>query len=221
MRNYIEDQTNQTMKIAIIGAGNVGTALGAGWAKAGHQIAYGVRNPGNDKSTHLQSRQPFAHIASSPIAARDAEVIVLCTPWDGTEAAIVECGSLAGKIVIDATNPLKPDVTGLACGFNTSGAEQVAQWAADAQVFKAMNQVGFGLMDHPAFNSNVRPVMFVAGDGSGKSKVLQLVSDLGFEAIDVGGLEYARLLEPLAMLWIHLAIFKGQGFDFAFGLLRK
>jgi len=88
-------------------------------------------------------------------------------------------------------------------------------------VFKTMNQVGFGLMDHPALKAGSKPVMLVAGDGAGKLNVMQLVSDLGFEAIDVGGLEYARLLEPLAMLWIHLAVFKGQGQDFAFGLLRK
>jgi predicted dinucleotide-binding enzyme len=66
-----------------------------------------------------------------------------------------------------------------------------------------------------------KPVMFVAGEGAGKPKVLQLVADLGFEAIDVGGLECARLLEPLALLWIHLALVRGLGREFAFGLLRK
>lgn len=209
------------MKIAIIGAGNVGTALGTGWTKAGHQITYGVRNPQDDKVRDLIAAQPRAKVASNADACRDGEVIVFSTPWGGTEAAIRECGSLAGKIVIDASNPLKADFTGLTCGFNTSGGEQVAQWAVGTQVFKTMNQVGFGLMDHPALKGDSKPVMFVAGDDAGKPKVLQLVSDLGFEAIDVGGLEYARLLEPFAMLWIHLALFKRQGLDFAFGLLRK
>jgi predicted dinucleotide-binding enzyme len=209
------------MKITIIGAGNVGTALGSGWTKAGHQITYGVQNPQDDKARGLLAAQPQAKVASNADACRNGDVIVFSTPWGGTEAAIRNCGSLAGKIVIDATNPLKADVTALACGFNTSGGEQVAQWAVGAQVFKTMNQVGFGLMDHPSLKAASKPVMFVAGDDAGKPKVLQLVADLGFEAIDVGGLEYARLLEPLAMLWIHLAVFKGQGLDFAFGLLRK
>ncbi len=84
-----------------------------------------------------------------------------------------------------------------------------------------MNQVGANLMDHPQFASGIKPVMFVAGDGNGKKKVLQLVGDLGFEAIDADGLDKARLLEPLAMLWIHLALVQGQGRNFAFGLLRK
>ena len=209
------------MKIAVIGAGHVGTALGTGWTKAGHQITYGVRNPQDDKVRDLIAAQPRAKVASNADASRDGDVIVFSTRWGATGAAIRDCGSLAGKIVIDATNPLNADFTGLACGFNTSGSEQVAHWAVGAQVFKTMNQVGFGLMDHPALKGDSKPVMFVAGDGAGKPKVLQLVSDLGFEAIDVGGLEYARLLEPFAMLWIHLALHSRQGLDFAFGLLRK
>jgi predicted dinucleotide-binding enzyme len=211
------------MKIAIIGAGNVGKALGSGWIKAGNQITYGVRKPNDPKNDALRAGQPKASISTNADAVRDAEVVVLSTPWDGTEAAVRDCGSLAGKVLIDATNPLKADASGLGLdrGYNTSGAEQVAQWAAGAQVFKTMNQVGFSLMDHPKLKDGVAPVMFVAGDGDGKSKVMRLVSDLGFEAIDAGGLKYARLLEPYAMLWIHLALVRGVGQGFAFGLLRK
>jgi 8-hydroxy-5-deazaflavin:NADPH oxidoreductase len=187
-----EKTEDNNMKIAIIGAGNVGTALGAGWSKVGHQITYGMREPDGDKAKQLKAAQPQAAISTNAEAARDAEVVVLSTPWPATEAAIRACGSLAGKIVIDATNPLK-----------------------------TMNQVGYALMDHPSFKGGGKPVMFVAGDGVGRAKVLQLVSDLGFEAIDVGGLEYARLLEPFAILWIHLALAKGLGREFAFGLLRR
>jgi len=208
------------MKIAIIGAGNVGTALGAGWTKAGHQIIYGVRNPQDEKARELTRSQPKARLASNRDAVRDAEVVVLATPWGATEAAIRESGDLTGKILIDATNPLK-DLSGLDRGHNTSGGEQVAQWAKGAKVFKTMNQVGYALMDHPTFASGVKPVMFVAGDGAGKKTVLQLIGQLGFEAIDAGGLEQARLLEPYALLWIRLALVQGQGRDFAFAILRK
>ena len=207
------------MKITIIGAGKVGTALGSGWSKVGHQITYGV--PDEDKAKELKAAQPDVIIAANAEAARYADIVVFSTPWNTTEAAIRDCGSLAGKIVIDVTNPLKTDFTGLDRGFNTSGGEQVAQWAIGAQVFKTMNQIGYKLMDHPTLKGGAKPVMFVAGDGPGKSKVLQLVADLGFETIDLGGLEYARLLEPYAMLWIHLARVKGLGREFAFGLLRK
>jgi predicted dinucleotide-binding enzyme len=210
-----------SMKIAIIGAGNVGGALGSGWAREGHHVLYGVRDPKNEASHQLKAKMRGADVCINRDAARDADVVVFSTPWGATEAAVRECGDLAGKIVIDATNPLKADFSGLECGFSTSGGERVAHWARGAEVFKTMNQVGFGLMDHPEFKSGTKPVMFVAGDGAGKPTVLQLVTELGFEAIDVGGLEYARLLEPFAMLWIHLAMAKGQGRDFAFSLVRK
>ncbi len=209
------------MKIAIIGGGNVGSALASGWAKAGHEIAFGIRDPHGEKAAHLLETRAGARVESNADACRDADVVALCTPWSGTEEAIRDCGSLEGKIVIDVTNPLKPDITGLACGFETSGGEQVANWAAGAHVFKAMNQIGAGLMDHPKFKTDICPVMFVAGGDEGKIKVMGLVADLGFEPIDLGGLEYARLLEPVAMLWIHLAVFKGLGPSFALGMLRQ
>ncbi len=209
------------MKITIIGAGNVGKALGAGWAKAGHQITYGSRTPTDDKSRALIAEQPKATVAAIADAAHSAEVVVFTTPWPATEAAIRDCGSLSGKIVIDVSNPVKVDLSGLSCGFDTSAGEQVAQWATGAQVFKTMNQIGFMMMDHPEFKGGVKPVMFVAGDGDAKPKVMQLVSDLGFEAVDAGGIQQSRQLESLAMLWIQLAVVKGLGPGFGFGLLRK
>jgi len=208
------------MQIAIIGAGNVGTALGSGWSKEGHQIIYGVRKPEDEKARALQNAQPKSKVLPTRDAAREANIVVLCTPWAGTEGAIRDCGDLSGKVVIDATNPLKADLT-LDRGYSTSGAEQVAEWAKGAQVFKAMNQIGAGFMDHPNFSSGMKPAMFVAGNGDQKQTVLQLVGQLGFEAIDAGGLDKARLLEPLAMLWIHLALVQGLGPNFAFGLLRS
>jgi len=209
------------MNIAVIGAGKVGTALGSGWAKEGHHICYGVRDPESDASRRLESEALGTQVATNGEAARAADVVVLATPWGATESAVRECGNLAGKIVIDATNPLDAAFSGLDRGYTTSGGEQVARWAGGAEVFKTMHQVGFGLMDHPEFTHGLKPVMFVVGDGVGRPKVLQLVSELGFEAVDVGGLEYARLLEPYAMLWIHLARSRGLGRDFAFSLLRK
>ena len=84
-----------------------------------------------------------------------------------------------------------------------------------------MNQVGFEVMANPAFAAG-KPVMFVAGDDpAGKKVVLELVSSLGFEAIDAGELNVARLLEPFAMLWIHLMARRNQGRNFAFGMLRR
>jgi 8-hydroxy-5-deazaflavin:NADPH oxidoreductase len=96
----------------------------------------------------------------------------------------------------------------------------VAAWVEGASVFKAFNQVGFNVMADPAFPHG-RPLMLVAGDGDAKPRVLDLVSQIGFEAVDAGPLTAARQLEPMALMWIKLALFLGQGRDIAFGLLRR
>jgi predicted dinucleotide-binding enzyme len=213
------------MKLAIIGAGNVGGALGTNWAKnAGHDIVFGVRDPKAEKTQRLVAAiGAKARATTAAEAAMSAEVIVLSTPWPATEAAIRSMGNLKGKIVLDATNPLTrgPDGIGLEIGHAISGGEKVQGWAAGASVFKTLNTTGFGNMANPVFKG-VKSVMFVAGDdAANKSKVMELVGQLGFEVIDAGPLRNARLLEAHAMLWIDLALARGQGRDFAFGILRR
>jgi hypothetical protein len=147
--------------------------------------------------------------------------VVLATPWPAAESAIRAAGSLAGKIVVDCTNPLKPDLSGLAVGHSDSAAENVARWAAGARVVKAFNTTGANIMADPAFGAH-RTFMPICGDDSeAKRIVLELAADCGFDAVDVGGLAVARLLEPFAMLWIHLAYGRKMGREFAFGLLRR
>jgi 8-hydroxy-5-deazaflavin:NADPH oxidoreductase len=208
------------MKIAVIGAGSVGGTLGRRWAELGHSVCFGVRDVANADAKALVGRiKGDARLASVSDAAQDAEVVVLATPYQANSAAIAAAGDLSGKILIDVTNPIGAGFT-LAVGFNTSGAEEVAELAPRARVYKAMNQVGFEVMANPAFAAG-KPVMFVAGDeAAGKKVVLDLVSALGFEAIDAGELTVARLLEPFAMLWIHLMARRNLGRDFAFSLLR-
>jgi len=208
------------MNIAIIGAGNVGRTLGKAWVKHGHRITFGVRNPEGDSVKALTDINAAFAVDSNDGAASDADIIILATPWDAAKSAIESCGNLKGKTIIDCTNPLKSDFSGLAVGFETSGAEQVASWATGARVFKAMNQIGWNRMDHPKFESG-SPVMFVCGDVDGKTVVIELVEELGFDTIDAGELSIARLLEPYAMLWIHLALVQGIGRDSGFALLRN
>jgi predicted dinucleotide-binding enzyme len=206
------------MRIAVIGAGNVGRPLGGGWAKSGHEVWFGVPNPADPKYRDL----PAARLAGPPAAAK-AEIIVLATPWPATEAAVRALGDLSGKVVVDCTNPLGlgPDGLGLALGYTTSGGEMVAQWAKGATVFKAFNTTGASNMADLS-GYRMAPAMFVAGDDAGvKPLVMGLARDLGFEAIDAGPLRIARLLEPFAMLWIDQALNRGAGRDFAFAVLRK
>ena len=204
------------MKIAIVGAGNVGKALGKAWEKRGHNVIYGVRNPGDAKYDELKT----ARVAD---AARPADAILLATPWDATEAALNSAGNLAGKLILDATNPLSmgPQGMGLAVGHTTSGGEMVAAWAKGAAVFKTLNTTGFNNMEDTAGYAQ-KPVMFFAGDDQGqRATVAALLSDLGFAPVDAGPLSNARLLEPYALLWIDLALKRGQGRDFVFALMKR
>jgi 8-hydroxy-5-deazaflavin:NADPH oxidoreductase len=205
--------------IAILGAGQVGRALGLAWRAKGHSVAFGVRNPSDTKHAGLGPG-----VASNGEAAARAEVVVLATPWSAAQAAIAAAGELSGKVVLDCTNPIaftQAEGLQLALGFETSGGEQVAGWARGAKVFKTLNQTGAeNMASARAFAPP--PVMFVAGDdASAKPLVMGLVTDLGFEALDAGPLRNARLLEPFALLWIDQARVRGQGRDFAFAITRR
>jgi 8-hydroxy-5-deazaflavin:NADPH oxidoreductase len=213
------------MKLAIIGAGNVGGTLGIAWAeKAGHEVFFGVRNPPSDKMQAVIRKLAGKAQAGTPAqAAAFAEFIVLTTPWNAAEAAIRSMGDLSGKIILDATNPLAmgPDGLSLEIGHSISAGEKVQGWAKGASVFKTLNTTGFGNMADPVFHG-VKSVMFVAGDdAANKRKAIGLVAALGFEVVDAGPLRNARLLEAHAMLWIDLAIKQGLGRDFAFAIVRR
>jgi predicted dinucleotide-binding enzyme len=202
------------MRLAIIGAGSVGATLGKAWRRRGHDVSYGVRNPDDPKYGTLG-----ADVTTNDRAAGDAEVVVLCTPWQSTRDAVSACGDLGGKVLIDCTNPLTPDFTALEVGHTTSGAEQVAEWAAGARVCKAMNQIGAPMMDAPQLSGT--PVMFVCGDDdAAKATTSSLVGELGFETADAGDLTLARLLEPFALVWIHMAVRRGFGTQWGLGVLR-
>ena len=185
------------MKIAVIGAGRVGEALGMALRPKGHDIVYGVPAP-------ERSQEPNAKSVAEAISKSD--VIILATPWSVAESIVCEhAWSLANKILIDATNPLNPNASGLAVGFDTSGAEMLQSQAPEARVFKAFNSVGADVLANPRFPEG-RAAMFVAGpEGAEKTKVMELVTEVGFDAVDAGPLKSARLLEPMAILCIQTA----------------
>ncbi|MBV9050978.1 MAG: NADPH-dependent F420 reductase [Hyphomicrobiales bacterium] len=205
------------MRIAIVGAGNVGGALGKGWRKAGHQVGYALRDTTGKKVDELR-RGGFDVLAMKD--AERAEVIVLAVPWPNLPDAVKGLGDVAGKIIVDATNPLTAEME-LAIGFSDSAAETVERLAPGAHVVKAFNVTGSDNMAL-AHAFKTKPLMPVAGnDASAKAKVMKLAEDLGFEAVDAGPLKAARLLEPMAMFWIKQAFVQKQGREFAFALARR
>jgi predicted dinucleotide-binding enzyme len=201
------------MNIAVIGAGQVGTTLGSALRAKGHTVTYGSRNPAD----HIER-----NVKTVGQALIGADAVILATPWHVTEALVCEhAESLAGKIVIDATNPIHPSLTRLSIGANSSGVELLQSQARQAKFFKAFNSTGVNVMAQPRFPQG-NAAMFVAGpDGADKQTVLRIVADVGFEPVDAGELAAARQLEHLAMLWIQLALAKGHGRDFAFVIARR
>jgi len=210
------------MDIGIIGTGSVGGTLGVRWAQGGHTVRFGSRDPESDKVKALLAKAgDGAEAMTAAQAARSSKIVLLATPWPATEAAIMSLGDLSGKTIIDCTNPLTEDLSGLTVGHSDSAAEQVAKWAVGANVIKAFNMTGSGNMANPTYGDQ-QAAMFICGDDDeAKRTVMQLSEELGFTAVDSGMLSSARYLEPMAMLWIHLAYAKGMGPDIAFALLKR
>ena len=192
-----------------------------GWAKIGHQVFFGVRHPDDEKTQNLiKEIGDNARAGTNEDAIAFSNVIVLALPWQ-VVPKVLEAADFSDKIIIDATNPLKPDFSGLEIGFDTSGAEQVAQWAKGAKVFKSFNQTGWENMENPVYNGKPSVMLVCGDDESAKKIVLGLVEDIGVEAIDAGGLKVARLIEPFGMTWIHLAMNQGLGRDWALQIVRR
>ncbi|MCB9475855.1 MAG: NADPH-dependent F420 reductase [Deltaproteobacteria bacterium] len=210
------------MDIAIIGAGNVGGTLGRKFAAKGHNVTFAVRLPDSEKTKTLLADFPDkVRALTIPKATTLADVILLATPWDATREALQAAGDLSGKVLIDCTNPLADGMRGLALGHSTSGAEQIAEWASGAKVVKAFNSTGSGNMDNPVYDGASLTMFYCGDDGEAKETARQLIADTGFEPVDAGVLAAARYLEPLAMLWIHLAYVKGLGPDIAMRLVTR
>ncbi len=192
------------MKIGIIGKGNVGTALGSGLQREGHQIRYGHRDP----------KEPVYE------AAQFGEIIILAVPFSAVKDAVKSIGNAAdGKVLIDVTNALDEKMD-LAVGITTSGAEELQKYLPRARVVKAFNTV-FAQNQNTGMIGTQILTAFVAGDdGNAKEIVMSLAQDLGFEAVDVGSLKSARYLEPMAVMLINLGFRLHMGTNIGYKLVR-
>lgn len=210
------------MKIGIIGSGRIGGALGKIWAAGGHQIMFsGSRD--EQKLQALATKAGANASTGSPTqAAQFGDVVLLAVPWHQVDNAIASAGSLEGKILIDATNPLNPESTILEIGWSNSGGEEVARRAKGAKVVKAYNTVGANILESESRKfGDVTPVLFFCGDDAqSKSVVATLIVDSGFEPCDVGGIQTSRFLEPMEQLWVEIAK-SGIGQEYVFSLLRR
>ena len=213
------------MKIGVLGSGDVGQALGNGLISLGHEVKMGSREAGNEKARAWVAKSGVkASQGTFADAAAFADLAVLATLWSGTENVIrqAEPRNLAGKVVIDATNPLvftPNEPPSLALGHTDSGGEQVQRWLPKSRVVKCFNIVGHPHMVHPDFPGGP-PDMFLCGnDAEAKKTVTGICQAFGWPVIDIGGIEGARLLEPICILWILYGI-RSKTWNHAFKLLR-
>jgi NADPH-dependent F420 reductase len=209
------------MNIGIIGAGHIGGTLGKIWASKGHSVIYGVRNPLTPKvQTILEETDHQAIALPVKEAALRSDVVVLATPWEAVGEVAFQIVDVQGKILIDCTNPIKPNPEWpLAQG--SSAAEEIAKRLTGFRVVKAFNTLGAANLNDVMFGA-LHADAFVCGDDAEAKKItIQLAKEIGLDPVDAGGLRNAELLESLAKLWITLAYQQGIGPNIAFKLLQK
>lgn len=205
------------MKIAIIGTGNVGSALATAWSKKGHEINLGVRDTQNFKGKSLLDN-PNTQVYSVVEAVKKSDIILLATPAIYAAEIAESLGDTEGKIIIDSMNI----IMGKGPKNYSNTAQAILDHTSSKDVVKCFNTTGFNNMINPKYqDQNID--MFVAGDSiKAKEATIQLALDAGFaECYDIGGNDKFELMEQFAWFWINLAMVKGYGREIGFKLLKR
>ena len=212
------------MKVGVLGSGDVAKTLAGGFLKHGHEVMVGTRTPA--KLAEWSKQNPKGRVGSFDETAKFAEVAVLAVKGTAATDALRAAGAanLAGKTVIDATNPIadQPPTNGVLNFFTNldeSLMERLQREFAGARFVKAFNSVGNTCMVNPEFK-DARPTMFICGNDDGaKKSVTGILEQFGWETADMGKAEAARAIEPLCMLWC-IPGFLRNDWKHAFKLLR-
>lgn len=211
------------MNIAFIGYGNVGAPLADHLARAGHNVVLAADTPLSETAQKALQRNPALRAAAPREAVKASDVVFLATPFQANEAALaVVASELAGKILVDCTNPVGK---GLSHGLDSarSGSELIQSLAPKTKVVKAFTIYGFENFEnnvYPAYN--VKPVMMYCGaDANAKQIVGGLIADLGWDPLDVGGLEQALHLEHMTLLWVRMVRMGSQSPNLVWAALRR
>jgi predicted dinucleotide-binding enzyme len=205
------------MKITIIGSGNVGSALGAGWLKAGHEVVFGVRDPQSPKTQKALALIPGATLKNIAEASKNAGVIVITTPPEAVLELIPQLGDVSTKVIIDTTNSIRTRPAPYATAYDAIKEITKAQ-----HVVKCFNSTGFENMLNPIYHGQGIDMFAAGSSNKAKEIVEQLAKDLGFATCyDFGGDDKVELLEKFALSWINIAIMQGHGRNLAFKLLKR
>lgn len=211
-------------KVGIIGSGNVGKDLAKGFIHYGYETTLSSRS--EEKRKNLEQEINGLKTDTPKNTARNSELIIFAVKGSEAKTALQEIGleNISGKTVIDTTNPIAIEnpVNGVLVYFssiNKSLMEELQVMAPEAKFVKAFNCVGSAHMVNPDFKS--KPTMFICGnDKNAKVEVSAILEKFGWETEDMGTVEAARAIEPLAMLWC-IPGFRENRWNHALKLLKK
>ena len=195
-------QSAMAESVALIGTGNVGAALGRRFAENGHTVFYGSRDPSSSEVRELVAVTGHGAVALTQAeAAARADIVVLAVPWRAAEEVVRALPDLSGKIVVDPTNPRVTASDGFAdYPIEDSNAERIARLAPGAHVVKAFSTLGAETMLDPEVAGGLVTVPIVGDDRAAKERIAVLAREIGLEAVDVGPLRHARIIEGLHYL---------------------
>jgi NADPH-dependent F420 reductase len=198
------------VKVAIIGTGNVGSALGGSFARAGHDVTFAARDAA--KARAIASEVGATATETANEAARAADVVILAVPFASLEEVATEIrDGTSGKVVVDVSNPLKPDYSGLATEGGPSAAEQLAAYLPEARVVKVFNTVFASVQGDPTALGQPADALIATDDDRALAQVAELASSIGFRPVTAGPLDAARQMEALA--WLNMRIQMQSGGD--------
>ena len=202
------------MNIAIIGAGNVGSGLATALVGAGHEVTVAARSP--ESASKVASGAGASSAVNAGSAAAVADIVVVAVPFTAAEAVAREIRPFVnGKVVVDVTNPAKPDWSGPLFEGADSGAERLAAWLPEARVVKALNTVFAGNLANPMAGGSPLDGYVAGDDAAAKTAVLDLVASMGLNPIDAGPLAASRQLEALA--WLNISLNAANGWSWQTG----
>jgi NADPH-dependent F420 reductase len=205
------------MKISILGTGKMGSAVGCRLAEGGHSVIFGSRSPSDNQAKFADS--PNVAVGTYAFAAASSDVVMVAVPWLATLPLLESLATqLSGKVLIDLTNPLAPDISHLTVGGSTSAAEMISEKLPKSHVVKAFNMITADNFPNPRFSGEQAQVFYCSDHEDARNAARAVVSATGYVPMSCGALSNARYLEAMAMLWLQLAFWEDKGDAWTFNV---
>ncbi len=203
------------MNVSILGTGKMGSAVGRRLAENGNSVVFGSRSPSDNLAKFADC--PNIAVETCANAASSSDVVVVAVPWAAALPMLEDLvPHLSGKILIDLTNPLAPDISHLTVGGSTSAAETIAESLPESHVVKAFNMITADNFPNPGFGGEQAQVFYCSDHEDARAAARAVVAATGYLPMNCGALSNARYLEAMAMLWLQLAFWENKGDAWAF-----